>query len=194
MHAGDLPYQPLPAYSAAGFAWQVTEKSYPREVSHPFPSRPCPASSSAVSCAVCCANNVSLRMQSTWRCMYAMRTFCLGRYWHEACEHNTVKYTSWHASELDDSFCGRFNRWKYRRHTVNRPPSGTSWTPLTPRLSLAQMPARTTGAWEGPCPTCPCRCNLESAWYRSAFVAAGLCITCQIKSLCFDILCYCRPN
>ncbi|DBA65518.1 TPA: hypothetical protein ACH3X2_003174 [Trebouxia sp. C0005] len=29
---GDLPFQPLPAYSAAGFAWQVTEKSYPREV------------------------------------------------------------------------------------------------------------------------------------------------------------------
>ncbi len=30
--SGDLPFQPLPAYSAAGFAWQVTEKSYPREV------------------------------------------------------------------------------------------------------------------------------------------------------------------
>ncbi|KAL3132004.1 hypothetical protein ABBQ32_14227 [Trebouxia sp. C0010 RCD-2024] len=29
---GDLPFQPLPAYSAAGFAWQVTEKPYPREV------------------------------------------------------------------------------------------------------------------------------------------------------------------
>ncbi|KAL0023466.1 hypothetical protein WJX79_007540 [Trebouxia sp. C0005] len=29
---GDLPFQPLPAYSAAGFAWQVTKKSYPREV------------------------------------------------------------------------------------------------------------------------------------------------------------------
>ncbi|DBB13347.1 TPA: hypothetical protein ACH3X3_005082 [Trebouxia sp. C0006] len=29
---GDLPFQPLPAYSAAGFAWQVTEKSYPRAV------------------------------------------------------------------------------------------------------------------------------------------------------------------
>ncbi|KAL0043259.1 hypothetical protein WJX82_006661 [Trebouxia sp. C0006] len=29
---GDLPFQPLPAYSAAGFAWQVTEKSYPREI------------------------------------------------------------------------------------------------------------------------------------------------------------------
>ena len=37
VHAGDLPFQPLPAYSAAGFAWQVTEKAYPREVSGAAP-------------------------------------------------------------------------------------------------------------------------------------------------------------
>ena len=35
--SGDLAFQPLPVYSAAGFAWQVTEKSYPREVRQTYP-------------------------------------------------------------------------------------------------------------------------------------------------------------
>ena len=33
----------------------------------------------------------------------------------EACVRSTVECTSWHASELDDSYCGRYNRWKVQQ-------------------------------------------------------------------------------